>query len=108
MKLLTALLLSLLLVACVQTPTESTQVIDDRPRLAFEPIGLSADPAQYQIYIDGVSYGPMSDFLVDENALRIIAGRHMIEVKSAGQTIFSQDVFLGENSTRVIKVTAHD
>lgn len=108
MKRLTALLLSLVLVACVQTPTQSTQVIDDRPRLAFEPIGLQTEPAQYQIYVDGVSYGAMSEFLVDENALRIIAGRHLIEVKNSGQTIFSQDVFLGENSTRVIKVTAHD
>lgn len=108
MKLFAVLLLSLALVACVQTPTQTTQVIDDRPRLAFEPIGLPADSAQYQIYVDGVSYGPMNEFLVDESALRIIAGRHLIEVKNAGRIIFSQDVFLGENSTRVIKVTAHD
>lgn len=96
------------LAGCTQYPTETTQVVDDRPRLTFEPIRLAGKPAEYNIIIDGVDYGALSNYLAGKTALPIVSGRHFIEVRRAGQTIHSEQVVLGENSTRVIKVVGND
>lgn len=108
MKYLLAVLTFALLTACVQTPTERTQVVDDRPRLAFEVVHLDASPDQYEVYIDQLRHGTLSDYLVDENTLRVTDGRHLIEVKRGNETVFTQDVYLGANNTRIIKVQEHD
>lgn len=108
MKYFLAILTFALLTACVQTPTERTQVVDDRPRLAFEVVSLSESADQYDVYIDQLRHGTLDQFLVDENTLRVTDGRHLIEVKKGDATVFSQDVYLGANNTRVIKVQEHD
>jgi Tfp pilus assembly protein PilP len=108
MKYFLAILTLAVLSACVQTPTERTEVVDDRPRLAFEVVRLSAPTDQYDVYIDQLRHGTLSQFLVDENTLRVTDGRHLIEVKQGNVTVFSQDVYLGANNTRVIKVQEHD
>jgi hypothetical protein len=96
------------LTACVNTPTERTEVVDARPRLAFETSNLKEPAKQYELYIDGLLHGSLNKFQADKNALRVTEGRHLIEIKRAGSTVFSQDVYLGTNSTRVLKVTEHD
>lgn len=108
MKILTAVLLFLALVACVQKPTQSTEVVDDRPRLAFDAAALPSRPNQYEVVVDGISYGSMEQFLVNQNALRVIDGPHRVEVYKRGNLVFHQDVVLGANTTRVIKVVEHE
>ncbi|WP_341937515.1 hypothetical protein [Marinimicrobium sp. C2-29] len=108
MKYLLAILTFALLTACVQTPTERTEVVDDRPRLAFEVIHLSESPDQYDVYIDQLRHGALNEYLLNENTLRVTDGRHLIEVKRGNETVFSQNVYLGANNTRIIKVQEHD
>lgn len=89
---------------CVDTPKKTTQVVDDRPRLAFDLSAAGSLAADLELVIDGVSYGRANQFLAEQNALRVIPGRHVIELKRAGETLFVQEVVLGETTTRIIKV----
>lgn len=108
MKYFLAIVAVALLAACVQTPTERTEVVDDRPRLAFEIVRLDKSPGQYDVFIDKLRHGALNQFIVDENTLRVTEGRHLIEIKRDGTTVYSQDVYLGANNTRIIKVQEHD
>lgn len=107
MKTVFAILLTIGLTACVQNPTQRTGVVDDRPRLAFEE-QLPGEASVYEVVIDGISYGPMSQYLANENALRVISGTHVIEIKEGNSTVFSTQVFLGASSTRIITVTENE
>lgn len=78
-----------------------------RPRLAFEEY-LDGTPSDYEVVIDGISYGSMSQYLVDENALRIVEGTHLIEIVDGARIVFSTQLFLGASTTRVVKVVDHE
>ena len=102
MRVLIVSVFALMLAACVQTPTRNTQLVDDRPGLAFE---LSSPTAEnYELKVDGVSYGRVGQYLVGENRLRIINGSHLVELVNGGQTVFTKKVYLGSGSNRVLKV----
>lgn len=102
MRFLLVSVFALMLSACVQTPTQNTQVVDDRPGLAFE---LSSSAAEaYELKVDGVSYGRVEQYLAGENRLRIIDGSHLVELRKGGDVVFTQKVYLGAGSNRILKV----
>ena len=102
MRFLIVSVFALMLAACVQTPTQNTQVVDDRPGLAFE---LSSSAAEgYELKVDGVSYGRVGQYLAGENRLRIIDGSHLVELENNGDVVFTQKVYLGAGSNRILKV----
>lgn len=107
MKWLLLLTITIGLTACVQSPTQTTTTVDNRPRVAFDE-QLPGEAADYTVIVDGISYGPMSQFLVDEATLRLVEGTHLIEVEGASGVVFSTTVFLGASSTRVIKVVSYE
>lgn len=102
MRVLIVSVFVLMLAACVQTPTRNTQVVDDRPGLAFELSSPSAE--NYELKVDGVSYGRVGQYLAGENRLRIINGSHLVELVNGGQTVFTKKVYLGSGSNRILKV----
>ena len=102
MRYLLIVIMSLMFVGCVQTPTQSTQVVDDRPGLAFQL--LNDTSGTLELKIDGVSYGAVSQYLAGENRLRIIDGSHLIELIKSGEVVFREQVYLGSGSDRIIKV----
>lgn len=107
MKNISVLLLVLVLVGCVQSPTRSTDVVDDRPGLSFE-LGSAAARA-YEVKINGVSYGPVSQYLAGENRLRIVNGSHTVEIiNHSGKVMFNERVYLGSGSNRILKVGSHE
>ena len=103
---LLALMVCLTLAACVQSPSRNTQVVDDRPGLAFELDSVAAE--YYELRIDGVSYGYVRQYLAGENLLRIIDGTHQVELLSDGNVVFQQGVYLGAGSNRILKVGTYD
>lgn len=102
MRLLIVSVFALMMAACVQTPTRNTEVVDDRPGLTFELFSSAAE--SYELKVDGVSYGRVGQYLAGENRLRIIDGSHMVELVSKGQVVFTQKVYLGAGSNRILKV----
>lgn len=96
-----------MLAACAQAPSTLTTTVDDRPRLAFElPEGTSAQG--YSVVIDGLDYGDMSQYLAgtrSATAVRLVSGRHVVEVWYRNQQKLSEEIFLSEGDTRILKVT---
>lgn len=107
MKTLLALFTAFFLVACAQAPSQMTTTVDDRPRISFElPEGTSA--SGYSVTIDGIDYGDMSQYLAgtrSASAVRVVTGRHIVEVWYNGRQHSRQEVFLSEGTTRIIKVS---
>lgn len=106
MRVLLVSMVCLLLAACVQTPSRNTQVVDDRPGLAFEVNSVAAE--YYELRIDGVSYGYVRDYLAGENLLKIIDGTHQVELLSDGKVVFQKEVYLGAGTNRILKVGNYD
>ncbi|ROQ19793.1 hypothetical protein EDC38_0381 [Marinimicrobium koreense] len=106
MKHLLACALVLVLVGCVQSPTKETRVVDDRPGLTFEL--YSSATGEHELFIDDVSYGPVSQYLEGENRLRLVDGTHRVELRHKGEVTFSQRVYLGAGVNRVIKVGTNE
>ena len=96
----------LFIAGCSMQPTSNNQVVDDNPRLTFK---VSSELAKYNadVVIDGISYGPVDQFLVGKNTVSIIDGKHKIEIVGANEVIYSATIFLGTNTTTTIEVT-HD
>ena len=98
------LIAAIVISACVNKPTQNTTVVDDRPRVTFAA-DLASSPKNYSVHIDGIAYGSLANFMSDENALRIISGRHKIDIIHNDTVIKTYDVTLGASETRVLKVT---
>ncbi|MDB2448766.1 hypothetical protein N9W78_00540 [bacterium] len=103
---LLVVLTTLVLAACAQAPSKVTTTVDDRPRLSFElPEGTSAKG--YSVVIDGIDYGDMSQYLAgtrSATAVRIVPGRHVVEVWYRNQQKLSEEIFLSDGDTRILKV----
>ncbi|AZT84871.1 hypothetical protein EHN06_15650 [Marinobacter sp. NP-4(2019)] len=106
MKILLALLISFTLTACVQTPTRNTEVVDDRPGIAFELPSVASE--YYKLRIDGVSYGYVGQYQAGENLLKIIDGTHQVELLSDGEVVYHEEIYLGAGVNRILKVGPHD
>jgi hypothetical protein len=105
MKILFVLLVCVTLTACVQAPTRNTQVVDDRPGLAFE---LSSSAVNYELKVDGVSYGRVGQYQAGESLLKIIDGTHEVELLSDGKVVYQKEVYLGAGTNRILKVGSYD
>ncbi|MFO7528965.1 MAG: hypothetical protein R6W86_09210 [Marinobacter sp.] len=106
MRTLLALLICFTLTACVQSPTRNTQVVDDRPGIAFELPSVASE--YYELRIDGVSYGYVGQYQAGENLLRIVDGTHQVELLSDGKVVYHQEVYLGAGVNRILRVGTHD
>ena len=102
MRILLVLLAALILSSCVQRPTQNTQVVDDRPGLAFDL--ASSEAETYELKVDDVSYGNVGQYLAGENLLKLVDGTHHVELVSDGEPVFSRKVYLGAGSSRILKV----
>lgn len=92
----------LLLAGCIQSPTHGTQTVDDRPGLTFSLHDRSA--RDYELRVDGVSYGPVGQYLEGENLLKLVDGTHVVELWSGEDRMFQQRIYLGAGVNRVITV----
>ncbi|WP_111642138.1 hypothetical protein [Marinimicrobium alkaliphilum] len=96
----------LLLAGCVQSPTRTTQTVDDRPGLTFNVHDRAAE--RYELRVDGVSYGEVGQYLEGENLLKLVDGTHVIELVSNGSVVYQQRIYLGAGVNRVITVGPHE
>lgn len=106
MKLWFVLLICLVLAACVKQPTRNTQVVDDRPGIAFK---LTSHPAAgYELQVDGVSYGRVGQFQEGESVLKIIDGTHQVKLLSGDKVVYEKEVYLGAGSNRILRIGSYE
>lgn len=108
MKLLLTAMLTLLFVGCsVKGPVSSASVVDDRPRISF--LVAKYDPDELELFIDQVSYGSVARYLAEndsgaEAALRVIPGKHRVELRMNQTIVFEKTDYFGEGMLRIFKV----
>jgi hypothetical protein len=96
--------LTAFLAACVQMPTEKQQSVDLRPQLSFALNAGSPASGNLEVYVDGLPMGPVSNFLVGQQALRVLSGTHVVRIMS-GQTLIKEErIYVGDGMTKVIVV----
>lgn len=106
MRILLALIICFTLTACSQAPTRNTQVVDDRPGIAFELPSVASE--YYELRIDGVSYGYVGEYQAGENLLKIVDGTHQVELLSDDEVVYRKEVYLGAGVNRIFKVGPHE
>jgi len=102
--LLVALLAALQTAACVQLPTEKQEVADLRPQFSFALADAADDPAKYRVFVDGLDMGQASNYAAGKNALKVLAGTHLVRVESGGRVVLEERIFLGDGATRTILI----
>ena len=103
MKLFMSFLFTVLLLGCaVNDPVSTQQVVDDRPRLTLNVKGY--DVEDLELVVDNISYGRADQYLNTLKALRILPGRHVIEIYDNGRLVEQQERFFGEDTLTEIIV----
>jgi hypothetical protein len=93
-----------ILAACVQMPTEKQQSVDLRPQLSFA-VSLGGPAADnLEVYVDGLPMGRVSNFLVGQQALRVLPGTHVVRIMSGQSVIKEERIYVGDAMTKVITV----
>lgn len=90
--------------ACVQMPTHTSSTVDNRPQLSFIAASEQANLSEYTIWIDGLESGKASDFKVDEAALRVLPGSHLIELKKGDNVVLEETIYVGDGVTKKMVV----
>lgn len=100
-----ALLVSLAagMTACVQFPTESQGVVDQRPQISFRSAS-GAWPADARVWIDGLDAGRLADFMQGSGALRVLSGEHLVQVFSGPAKLFEEKAYLGDGVSRAFLI----
>ncbi|RUO77518.1 hypothetical protein [Idiomarina seosinensis] len=103
--LLLAASLSLLTTACAYQPHQETQVVDDRPQVSFVWQHDSVDADQAEVYVDGQRFGTVSEFAYPDNAVPVLIGEHVIEVRHGDTVLYSKRDYFGESISYKLEVT---
>ena len=85
----------LMLSGCVNTPTETAGVKDDRPYIMFD--GVASND---MIVLDGIGMGKASDFISGKSALRIEPGTHMVQIRRNDEVVLEQKFYIARGSSK--------
>jgi hypothetical protein len=100
LSLIGALLLGVSLSVACTYPTQQVKQVEERPLIVVE-----GAPEGARLLVDGIDAGLASHFSGEEAALRVLPGRHVIEVVDGGRSLYRKEVFVGSASTKVIRVS---
>lgn len=95
-------LLSTLISACTQMPTEKQNITDMRPQLSFKFLDEGLRDAK--IYVDGLEMGSIGEFREGIASLRILPGSHQIRINLSGQVLVEEKLYFGDGVNRTILV----
>ncbi|MGH6803059.1 MAG: hypothetical protein ACREC3_06800 [Methyloceanibacter sp.] len=87
---------------CVQMPTEKQSVSDMRPQIAFKAEGERARGAR--VFVDGLDMGVVADYIDGMAAVRVLSGTHSLQVRSGGDVLLDEKVYLGDGVSRTFIV----
>lgn len=101
-RLFAVLLAVSVLGGCVQMPTESQSVVDQRPQISFN-ISHEAQQAG-RVLVDRLDMGAVGDYVAGKGALRILPGTHVIEVRLGSQQLLNERVYLADGVSRAFRL----
>lgn len=97
--------LSILVVGCVQMPTEKQQVVDQRPQLSFIVDDANTDATSARIFVDGLDAGTVGSFVQGRAALRVLPGPHVVRVQSSsGVVLLEQRIYLADGVSQALAI----
>ena len=106
-KPLIALLIALssVVVGCVQFPTESRQVVDQRPQLSFAVDEANTEATSARVFVDGLDVGTVGNFVQGRASLRVLPGTHIVRVQSAsGLVLLDQRIYIADGVSQALIV----
>jgi hypothetical protein len=96
-----AVLLFLLVgtVGC-RNPESQVRTVDDRPQIAVQDA-----PKGSILYVDGVQFGPATDYSPKTRTLILEPGTHQVIVRAgSGSILLEETIFLGGGELKVLKI----
>lgn len=87
---------------CTQMPTEKQSVSDLRPQISFKVTDERLHRAR--VILDGLDMGMVGNYIEGYASMRILPGTHILQVDSAGQTIFNEKFYIGDGVNRAFIV----
>lgn len=101
-RLFVVLLAASALGGCVQMPTETQSVVDQRPQISFW-IGHEGHQAA-RVLVDRLDMGAVGDYATGRGALRVLPGTHVIEVRLGSQQLLNERVYLADGVSRAFRL----
>lgn len=101
-RLFAALLATAGMTGCVQMPTETASVVDQRPQISFQ-IGNESQQAA-RVLVDRLDMGAVGDYAAGKAALRVLPGTHVVEVRLGGQQLLNERVYLADGVSRSFRL----
>jgi len=103
MKIFFALVLSVFMVSCaVNAPVNIQSTVNDQPKVTFDVKGFDAE--DLVLYVDGIRFGSVLQYLSSVSSVRILPGQHEIIVKQGTVIVYEKSDYFGENTLTEIKV----
>lgn len=90
------------LAGCVQMPTETSSVVDQRPQISFQ-VGNEGQLAA-RVLVDRLDMGVVGDYAAGKGALRVLPGTHQVEVRLGSQQLLNERVYLADGVSRTFRL----
>jgi len=87
---------------CVQMPTESQSVVDQRPQISFQIANEGQQAAR--VLVDRLDMGAVGDYVAGKAALRVLPGTHVVEVRLGSQQLLNERVYIADGVSRSFRL----
>jgi len=97
-----AMLAVVALSGCVQMPTETQSVVDQRPQISFHLKNDAQGAAR--VFVDRLDMGAVGDYAAGKGALRVLPGTHIVEVRTGAELLLNERVYLADGVSRSFRL----
>lgn len=94
------LILNVSLSGCVQMPTASHTVVDQRPQIAIRFDAANRSLAEARVLIDGVDVGRAGDYRDGRASLRVLPGTHSVKIVLDDRVLLDERAYLADGVVR--------
>ncbi len=88
------------LTGCVQMPTHSQTVVEQKANISFKFAEGDSRLANARVLVDRLDSGKVADFIDGKHSLQILSGTRRIQVINGADTILDERVYLGDGVSR--------
>ena len=92
-------LAAVLLTGCVNTPTQTSNIKDDRPLIMFD-----ATQSGDLLILDGIEIGQANQYRTGRSALKIEPGTHNLQIIRSGEIIMTERFYISRGASKTFTV----